>query len=170
MPLISRGCARRAYRKNDRYTPLRSDAFKPGSDVDAAAEDVIPLNQHVAKTDADAPFHTTVAGDPDACLEPGGFDIEATDGIDQTQPRPNRSLGIILMRLRIAEIGQNAVTHVFRDKSVEPGHCLRDRTVIGTEDLAQILGVEASREFGRANQITEHDRELTPFCAIRTRR
>jgi hypothetical protein len=40
---------------------------------------------------------------PDAHLELYGFDIEATDRVDDTQPRPDRPLGIVLMRWR-AEI------------------------------------------------------------------
>jgi hypothetical protein len=40
------------------------------------------------------------------------------------------------MRLRIAEIGQHAVAHEFRDEAVEPGHGLCDRAVIGADHLA----------------------------------
>jgi len=32
--------------------------------------------------------------------------------------------------------------------------------VIPGDDLAQILGIEPRREFGRANQIAEHHRQL----------
>jgi hypothetical protein len=53
----------------------------------------------------------------DARMEPDGFDIEATDSVDQTQSHPDRPLGIVLMCSRVAEIDQNAVPHVFRDKA-----------------------------------------------------
>jgi hypothetical protein len=39
------------------------DAFEPGGDVDAVAEDVVTLDQHIAEMDADAPFHSAVGGD-----------------------------------------------------------------------------------------------------------
>src|SRR4029077_20300553 len=51
-------------------------------------------------------------GDPDPRLERNRFDIEATDRVDDTQPRPDRPLGILLMRSRVAEIDQDAVAHV----------------------------------------------------------
>jgi len=38
------------------------DTFEPGGDVYAVAEDVVALDQHVAEMDADAPFHSAVAG------------------------------------------------------------------------------------------------------------
>jgi hypothetical protein len=93
-------------------------------------------------------------------LELGGSNIEATDSVDHVQPRPDRPLGIVLMRSRVAEIHQNAVAHVFRDKSIEPGDNLGNGAVIGADDLAQILGIEARREFGRADQVAEHHRQL----------
>jgi len=36
--------------------------LQPGRDVDAVAEDVVTLDQHIAKVDADTPFHSPVAG------------------------------------------------------------------------------------------------------------
>ena len=41
-----------------------------------------------------------------------------TASID-AQPRPDRPLGIVLMRSRVAEIDQHAVAHVLGDKAVE---------------------------------------------------
>ena len=38
------------------------DAFEPGGDVDAVAEDVVTLDEHIAEMDADAPLHAAVAG------------------------------------------------------------------------------------------------------------
>ena len=67
-----------------------------------------------------------------------------TASID-AQPGPDRPLGIVLMRLRVAEIDQHAVAHVLGDKAVEPGDDLGDGAVIGADDLAQILGIEPRR-------------------------
>jgi len=41
---------------------MEGDAFKPRGDVDAVAEDVVALDQHVAEMDADAPFHSALVG------------------------------------------------------------------------------------------------------------
>jgi hypothetical protein len=99
-------------------------------------------------------------GDPDAGLELDGSDIEATDSVDDTQPRPDRPLGVVLMRPRIAEIDQDTVAHVFRDKAIKPGDHFGDGAVIRGDDLAQILGIEARRERGRADQVAERYRQL----------
>ena len=73
------------------------------------------------------------------------------------------------MRLRIAEIDQHPVAHVFGDKAVEPGDHLGDGAVIGGDDLAQILGIEPRGERGRADQIAEHHRQLPAFGIGRRR-
>jgi len=64
------------------------------------------------------------------------------------------------MRLWVAEIDQHAVAHVFGNKPVERGDSFADRAVIGGDYLAQVFGVEPCREFGRADQIAEHHRQL----------
>ena len=76
-------------------------------------------------------------------MERGPFDIDAADRVDDAQPRPDRPLGIVLMRPRVAEIDQDAVAHVLGDKAVEPGNDLGDGLVISGDDLAKIFGVEA---------------------------
>src|SRR5215468_2422254 len=68
-------------------------------------------------------------GDADARRELGRFDIEPANGVHDTQSGPNRSLGIVLMRPRIAEINEYTVTHVFGDKAVEPTDDLGDGVV-----------------------------------------
>jgi hypothetical protein len=67
------------------------------------------------------------------------------------------------MRSRVAEINENAVSHVLGDKAVEPGDHLSDGAVIRADDLAQILGIEAGGERGRADHVAEHDRQLPTF-------
>ena len=64
------------------------------------------------------------------------------------------------MGARVAEIDQNAVAHVFRNKPVEVPDEISDGAMICSDDLAQILGIEASGELGRADQIAEHHRQL----------
>ena len=77
---------------------------------------------------------------------------------DQLQPRPDRPLGIILMRLRIAKIHQHTVAHVLRHEAVETAHDLGDAFVIGRNDLAQVLRVHASGERRRAHQVARTSR------------
>ena len=134
--------------------------LQPGGEVRRFADDRLLLRRAFADQIAD---DDQPGGDPDARLELDGFDIEATDSVDHAQPRPDRPLGVVLMRLRVAEIDQDAVAHVLGDKAVELGDDLGDGAVIRGDDLAQILGIEPRRERGRADQIAEHHRQLPPF-------
>ena len=85
---------------------------------------------------------------------------------DQLQPRPHRPLGVILMGLRIAEINQHAVAHVFRHEAAEAAHGLGDAFLIGRNDLAQVLRVHAGRERRRADQVREHHRDLAALGGV----
>ena len=131
--------------------------LQPGGEVRRFADDRLLLRRAFADQIAD---DHQPGGDPDARLQLDGFDIEATDGVDHAQPRPDRPLGIVLMRPRVAEIDQDAVAHVLRDKAVEPPDDFGDGAVISGDDLAQILGIEPRRERGRPDQIAEHHRQL----------
>ena len=83
------------------------------------------------------------------------------------QPGPHRALGVVLMRLRIAEIGEHAVAHVLGDEPAERAATISaTAAVIGADDLAQILGIEPGRERGRADEIAEHDRELAALGRV----
>jgi len=98
-------------------------------------------------------------GNPDPRMELFGL-IELRHPTDQRQPAPRRALGVVLVRLRIAKIDQDAVAHVAGDKPAKPFDCLSDAAMVGAENPAQILGIEPSGQGRRADQIAEHDREL----------
>ena len=97
---------------------------------------------------------------PDPRLKRGGFDSESTDRVSRAEPRPDCALGIVLVRSRVAEVNQNAIPHILRDKAVEASDDIGDGAVIGGNDLAQILGVEPRGQPGRADQVAEHHRQL----------
>jgi hypothetical protein len=88
---------------------------------------------------------------------------QAADRLDYRQPGAHRTLGIVLMRPRITEIDQHPVAHIFRDKAVEAADRIADRTVVAADQLPQILRVMAGRQCRRADQITEHHRQLAAF-------
>jgi hypothetical protein len=56
-----------------------------------------------------SPIKSPTTIDPDARLELSRFDIQPTDRVDQAEPRPDRPLGIVLMRSRVAEIDQHTI-------------------------------------------------------------
>ena len=92
--------------------------------------------------------------------------LSAVTARDQLQPRPHRPLGVVLMRLRIAEIDQHAVAHVFRHEAAEAAHGLGDAFLIGRNDLAQVLGVHAGGERRRTDQVREHHRDLAALGGV----
>jgi hypothetical protein len=65
---------------------------------------------------------------------------ELRNRLDQTEPGANSALGIMFMRLGVAEIGKNAVTHVFCDKATIALDQFGAAAVIGGNDAPQVLG------------------------------
>ena len=57
--------------------------------------------------------HDQAGGNANAGLQ-GRAGLQRADRLDQLQPRPHRPLGVVLVGLRIAEVHQHAVAHVFR--------------------------------------------------------
>ena len=70
---------------------------------------------------------------------------QPADRFDHREGGAHRLLGIVLVRLRISEINQHAVAHVFGDKAVKAADRLGDSAVVVPDQLAQILGVMTGR-------------------------
>ena len=104
-------------------------------------------------------------GDPDPHreLDPGRpveCGIQLRHRIDDIETRPHRTLGLVLMGARVAEIDQDAVAHVLRDKAVVMPDRRTAAALIRRDDIAQIFGVHPGRECGRSHQIAKHHRQL----------
>ena len=88
---------------------------------------------------------------------------ELARGHDHFQPGMHRPLRIILMRLRVAKADQQTVAHLLGHRAAiapdRPGAGLE----VALQHLAQILGIKPGGDLGEAHQITEHDRQLSPF-------
>src|SRR5262249_53594008 len=110
------------------------ERLQPGGEVRRFTDDRLLLRRAFADQIAD---DHDPRGDADASLQ-----IKATHGTDHTQRCADRPLGIVLVRLRVAEINQDPVTHVFGDKAVKRGTDLGDSAMVGTNDLAKILRIE----------------------------
>ena len=142
------------------------ERLQPGGEVRGLADDPALLCGTLADQVAD---HGEPGGDaePHAQILPRR---QSADRLDHRQPGAHRPLGIVLMRLRIAEVDQHPVAHIFGDKPVEPADRIGDGAVVGADQLAQILRVEPRRECRRADQIAEHHRQLAAFGRGRMRR
>jgi hypothetical protein len=67
-------------------------------------------------------------------------------------------------------VSKNAIAHVLGNKTVEPGDHVGDGALIAGDDFAQILRVQTRGEFGGADEIAKHDRQLPAFHSPRSRR
>ena len=63
------------------------------------------------------------------------------EGVQQAQPRPDRPLGVIFMRHRIAKIAQHAVAQVLRHIAVKLVNHLGTDLVVGMQHLSIIFRV-----------------------------
>jgi len=144
------------YRANDDRVGL-GQGLQTGGEVRCFADDRLLLRRAFADQIAD---HHQPGGDTDASSQLAGFDREATDTLDDSKPRADCMLRIVFVGSRVAEIDQDAVTHILGDKALEPGDHFSDGTVVSGDDLAQILGIEPRGKCGRADEIAEHHRQL----------
>jgi hypothetical protein len=81
--------------------------------------------------------------------------IELPDSFDQRQSRAHSPLGILLMGLGVAKIGQDAVSHVLGDETTGLGDDLGAAAVVGADDGSQVLGVEPGRQRGGTDEVTK---------------
>ena len=107
--------------------------------------------------------HGKPGGDADPRLAGHAALCNRADRLDHRQPGAHRPLGIVLMRLRIAEIDQHPVAHVLGDKAVEAADRIGHGAVVGPDQLAQILRVKTRRQRRRADEVAEHHRQLPAF-------
>ena len=107
--------------------------------------------------------------DPHPHTQRTGRGDELRGCIHESQTRPHRMLSVILMRPGIAEIGEDAVAHVFADEAAMTGDKRRATMVIGGEDAAHILRIEPGGHCGRARQVAKHDGQLTALGGVLVR-
>ena len=93
---------------------------------------------------------------------PAGVSSSASASIDR-EPGPDRPLGLVLVRLRPAEIGEHAVAHVLGDVPAPALDHLGAGVLIGADHRAHVLGIEPRRQLGRAHQVAEQHRQLPPL-------
>jgi hypothetical protein len=98
--------------------------------------------------------------DPHRELDPGrprDRGIQLRHRIDDIETHPHRTLGLVLMGPRVAEIDEDAVAHVLRDKAVVAPDRRAAAVLIRRDDVAQIFGsipVESAVDPTRSQNIT----------------
>ena len=91
---------------------------------------------------------------------PGDCGIQLRHRIDDVETRPHRTLGLVLMGARVAEIDQDAVAHVLRDKAVVTPDRRAAAALKRRDDIAQIFGVHPGGERRRSHQVAKHHGQL----------
>ena len=161
-----------AGRFGDHQRVRRGQGLQPSGKVRRLADDPALLRCALADQIAD---HGQPGGDAEPHTQVFAR-RQPADRFDHRESGVHRPLGIVLMRLRISEIDQHAVAHIFGDKAVKAADRLGDSAVVVPDQLAQILGVMTGRERGRADKVAEHHRQLSAFgidlcrCTRRARR
>jgi hypothetical protein len=74
--------------------------------------------------------------------------LESCNDFGDFEPRVHRPRGVVLVRAREAEVGQNAVAHEFGDEAVIARDDARDRVLIGANDQTHVLRIESRRKRG----------------------
>ena len=74
-----------AHRLRNRYSAGLGDAFEPRRDVDAVAENIVVVDDHIAKVDADAELDPPVLGD--ACVADRHVALDVGKRIRPRSPR-----------------------------------------------------------------------------------
>ncbi len=133
-------------------------------EVRRLADDRLLLRRAVADHVAD---NDSPRGDADPKLQRNvDLSMEMRHGLDQHEPGAHRLLGVILMRVGIAEIGKDAVSHMSGDVSLVTVDHLGDAGVIRSNHLPHVLRVQLRREGRRADQIAKHHRKLASLGVV----
>ena len=88
------------------------------------------------------------------------------DRIHHPAGRTHSAFRRVLVRVRIAEIGKNAVPQEFGEIAIVAGDHAGADVLIRTHDLAHVLRIGASSELGRADEISKHQCELPPLAIV----
>jgi hypothetical protein len=97
-------------------------------------------------------------------------DRKRADRLHYRQPRANRVFGVSLVRLGIAEIDQNAVTHVFGDEAAETPDHVGHAFMVSGDHIAQVFRIHPRGQRRRPDEIAEHHRDLAALRGGRSAR
>ncbi len=92
---------------------------------------------------------------------------DLADPRDHVQARAHRPFGLALVGLRIAEIRENPVAHIFGDVTARAGDDPRTCILERADERAQILRIELRCKRRRPDQIAEQHRQLPALCVPR---
>ncbi|MGY3030984.1 hypothetical protein ACVIIV_000154 [Bradyrhizobium sp. USDA 4354] len=146
-------------------TPALRQALEPGGEVWCIADGRVLLRRISADEVAD---HHKPGRNCDPQLSPfAGACFELAYSGDHVEARAHRALRVIFVGTRIAEIDEYSVTDESGYPAVISSDHARAGGAIGPNHFPHILGIEARRESGGADQIAKHNGEVAPLGVLR---
>jgi hypothetical protein len=145
----------------DHNAARRGECLQSRGEARRLADHRLLLSRPLADQLAD---HDQAGGDPDPRRERSARRrLQTRQRIDNRKPRPDRPLGLVLVRRGPAEVRQHAVAHVLGDMPAPTFDHRRAAAMVGAEHLRHVLRVELRRQLGRADEVDEHYRQLPPL-------
>src|SRR5215472_7721797 len=110
--------------------------------------------------------------DPDPRRQPRASRllVELPDSLKNRQTGARGPLGVVIMRLGIAEERHHAVTQVLGDVAAKLADRSGGSAMILGHRLAPFLGIELGGDLGRTDQVTEQHRQMAPLARERIAR
>lgn len=90
--------------------------------------------------------------------------VKLRRSLDDPKGCPYGPLSIVLVRLWIAKIDENAVTYKSAKITTEAVNHRCTRLLIRANDFAEIFRIELRRKGRRPDEVTEHNRKLATLC------
>src|SRR5712691_7637772 len=150
---------------SDDHGARRAQRLGARSEVGRLAHDTLSVRERIAFRLAD---HDQTRRDPRSSHERRTrADRQPADGLHQLECRPHRSLGVVLVRPRPAEVDDRTVAEELGDVAAPPLDDLLAAVVIGGHRHGEVLRIEAARKLGRSDEVAEDDRDLTTLGAGR---
>ena len=99
-------------------------------------------------------------------IAPRPFQIsEFLDGGNlETYVRARGTLRVVVVGLRPAEVGHQAIAQIFRRIALETGYRFSCRAKEASQGLAQFFGIQVCRDRGRTYQVAEQHRQMPPLA------
>ena len=152
-----------ARRDNNRIR--RCDSLQAGGNIRRLADHGALLGSAFSDNVTD---HDRSRGNPYPYRELDGFPgigncIDLCNCAHKLQSGVNRTLRVIFVRLRIAEVGEHTITHVAGHVPVVTFDGSLGSVLISAIYFPQLFGVELLGKLSRANQVAEHHGKLSAF-------
>jgi hypothetical protein len=106
--------------------------------------------------------------DPDPRVQlDAGAGLQPAHRCHELETGPDRALGVVLVGLRKAEVGEHPVPEMLRHVPAERLDDLGAGALVGADDAEHLLPIERTGEPGRVDHVAEQDRQLAMLGAGR---